>query len=89
MALPNILPLSQTDGCLCRVCLTAKLKAYIETISTLPIEEQLALAQPFKHSNTIEGLDYDIENGLLVMNRWAHLKRGSCCGNGCRHCPYS
>jgi hypothetical protein len=28
------------------------------------------------------------ENGLLVYTAAYHLKRGSCCGSGCRHCPY-
>ncbi|XP_060069882.1 uncharacterized protein LOC132549914 [Ylistrum balloti] len=23
-----------------------------------------------------------------VMTRYAHLKRGKCCGSACRHCPY-
>jgi hypothetical protein len=23
-----------------------------------------------------------------VMTKWAHLKRGYCCGNGCKHCAY-
>jgi hypothetical protein len=23
-----------------------------------------------------------------VMTRYSHEKRGKCCGNGCRHCPY-
>lgn len=32
--------------------------------------------------------DYYIENGLLVYTAAYHLKRGSCCGSGCRHCPY-
>ncbi|WP_409479814.1 cysteine-rich CWC family protein [Pseudobdellovibrio sp. HCB154] len=27
-------------------------------------------------------------NGLMVFSRHYHLKRGYCCGNGCRHCPY-
>jgi hypothetical protein len=36
----------------------------------------------------IEGEDYYIEAGLLVFTRRFHLKRGSCCGSGCRHCPY-
>lgn len=27
-------------------------------------------------------------NGLMVMTAAYHLKRGYCCGNGCRHCPY-
>jgi hypothetical protein len=28
------------------------------------------------------------ENGLLVYTAAYHLKRGSCCGSGCRHCRY-
>ena len=32
--------------------------------------------------------DYYIENGLLVFTAAWHLKRGYCCGNACRHCPY-
>jgi len=28
------------------------------------------------------------ENGLLVYTAAYHLQRGSCCGSGCRHCPY-
>jgi hypothetical protein len=33
--------------------------------------------------------DFYFENGLLVFTRQYHLKRGVCCGSGCRHCPYS
>ena len=36
----------------------------------------------------IKGLDYYIENGCWVFTSWSHLKRGYCCGSGCRHCPY-
>lgn len=37
----------------------------------------------------IEGEDYDIDkNGLLVFTAKYLWDRGSCCGNGCRHCPY-
>ncbi|MFM8436056.1 MAG: DUF5522 domain-containing protein [Planctomycetia bacterium] len=32
--------------------------------------------------------DFYLENGLLVYTAAYHLKRGSCCGSGCRHCPY-
>jgi hypothetical protein len=28
------------------------------------------------------------ENGLLVFTKEYHLKRGYCCKNACRHCPY-
>ncbi|MES2803536.1 MAG: cysteine-rich CWC family protein [Bdellovibrionota bacterium] len=27
-------------------------------------------------------------NGLMVFSQAYHLKRGCCCGSGCRHCPY-
>ena len=30
----------------------------------------------------------DPRTGYVVMTELAHLDRGSCCGNGCRHCPY-
>lgn len=33
--------------------------------------------------------DYSFENGLLVFTAAHHLKRGFCCGSGCRHCPYA
>ncbi|MEI6256160.1 MAG: DUF5522 domain-containing protein [Planctomycetota bacterium] len=33
--------------------------------------------------------DSYFENGLLVYTATYHLKRGFCCGSGCRHCPYS
>lgn len=32
--------------------------------------------------------DFYWENGLMVFTRQYHLKRGYCCGSGCRHCPY-
>nr|WP_299418236.1 DUF5522 domain-containing protein [uncultured Emticicia sp.] len=33
--------------------------------------------------------DYYYENGSLVFTSQYHLKRGYCCKNGCRHCPFS
>jgi hypothetical protein len=35
-----------------------------------------------------EEKDFYFENGLIIMTEAYHLKRGSCCGNKCRHCPY-
>ena len=32
--------------------------------------------------------DFYIENGIYVFTKEFHLRRGSCCGNGCRHCPF-
>jgi hypothetical protein len=36
----------------------------------------------------VEGLDYYIEGGLMVFTAYYLSRRGYCCANGCRHCPY-
>jgi hypothetical protein len=28
------------------------------------------------------------ENGFIVLTKIFHERRGYCCGNRCRHCPY-
>jgi hypothetical protein len=40
------------------------------------------------HKTAAAQPDSYFENGLLVYTAAYHLKRGSCCGSGCRHCPY-
>jgi len=30
----------------------------------------------------------DPDSGYTVLTSKAHLKRGTCCGNACRHCPF-
>jgi hypothetical protein len=32
--------------------------------------------------------DFYWEHDRMVLTEQYHLRRGSCCGNGCRHCPY-
>jgi hypothetical protein len=36
----------------------------------------------------LEPEDYYYEGEYLVFTAAYHLKRGSCCGSGCRHCPW-
>lgn len=45
-------------------------------------------AKARESSKVIEGVDYYFEDGLMVLTAHFLLKRGYCCGNGCRHCPY-
>ena len=33
--------------------------------------------------------DFYFESGLVVFTAEYHLRRGYCCGNNCRHCPYA
>jgi hypothetical protein len=37
---------------------------------------------------TLEPEDYYFDGPALVFTETYHLKRGYCCGSGCRHCPY-
>ncbi|WP_301922063.1 DUF5522 domain-containing protein [Ferruginibacter sp.] len=40
--------------------------------------------------NMVEGTDfYYNEQGYVVFTAAWHLQRGSCCGNGCKHCPFN
>jgi hypothetical protein len=38
--------------------------------------------------NKLLTTDFYYENGYRVMTESYHRRRGTCCGNGCRHCPY-
>jgi biotin synthase-like enzyme len=39
-------------------------------------------------SNLKEDIDYYKEGDRVVFTTLFHLKRGNCCGNGCKYCPY-
>ena len=36
----------------------------------------------------VENVDYYFEKGLMVLTAHFLKKRGFCCENNCRHCPY-
>jgi len=36
----------------------------------------------------VEDLDFYFENGFMVLTEHFLRKRGYCCDNKCRHCPY-
>ncbi len=35
-----------------------------------------------------QGKDYYLEDGRIIMTERYLIKRGTCCGSGCRHCPF-
>lgn len=41
-----------------------------------------------KQETLKEDVDYYFEDDLMVLTAHYLLKRGYCCGNGCRNCPY-
>jgi hypothetical protein len=36
----------------------------------------------------VENEDYYMDRGRMVFTGRYHLRRGYCCEQGCRHCPY-
>ena len=45
-------------------------------------------ATPRDGAPLLEPEDYYMEGPYMVFTAAYHLKRGYCCGAGCRHCPY-
>ena len=46
------------------------------------------VASPDNPNSLVEGTDYYFEGGLMVLTEDYLRRRGYCCKNGCRHCPY-
>lgn len=42
-----------------------------------------------KMEEQVDGPDFYVEEGRVVFTRSCHLRRGVCCGSGCRHCPFT
>jgi hypothetical protein len=89
-ALPAIMPLDLDQDCRCRPCLIQAILERIELgVKLKGVAEMVELARPYRdQAELIEGLDYTIEDGNTVFTSWYHLKRGTCCENDCRNCPY-
>jgi len=48
----------------------------------------MSIDQKDSNENPTPRPDFYIENGLYVFTEAYHLKRGHCCENACRHCPW-
>ena len=43
----------------------------------------------FSNRPNLDGQDYYLsEEGYIIFTESYHLKRGYCCQNSCKHCPY-
>jgi len=51
-------------------------------------EAPLKADSPKPEPMPLEPGDYYMEGPNMVFTAQYHLKRGYCCGSGCRHCPY-
>ena len=58
--------------CICRRCVVAARRAEAKT-------------RPLPNAHTG---DFYTDDGRVIFTEQYHRKRGYCCGNGCRHCPF-
>jgi Family of unknown function (DUF5522) len=52
-----------------------------------PMAAARPIAPPLQPMALQDG-DFYLEGGHMVFTAAYHLRRGYCCGNRCRHCPY-
>jgi hypothetical protein len=68
----KVQPESRNKACICRDCVTQFHRNNRQQAAPLKV---------------LPG-DFYFEQGLIVFTAAYHLRRGYCCGSGCRHCPY-
>jgi hypothetical protein len=68
----QVSPELQNNACLCRDCV---------------MKFHRAKANGGTSPKILPG-DFYFDGGLMVFTAAFHLRRGYCCDNGCRHCPY-
>jgi hypothetical protein len=91
MQYPKILK-AEDGSCLCNVCLHKVMVERTEEIAAC-ITHELAnreneVRELGKANHLIEDIDYYMDGVFFVFTKWFHLRKGYCCNNNCRHCPY-
>jgi len=89
-AYPIIIPLDLQQDCQCSECLGKKIGLKLDDfIKSKPLHVAIEEAGKYKIGDElIKHIDFTIEKGNYVFSKWYLLKRGFCCGNDCRNCPY-
>ncbi len=90
---PKLMDLDDAKTCLCAKCLELALAKKIldnnKQLSSEQMKEVGALGEP---EQLIQDLHYTMEivkgKRLMMLSKWYLLRRGYCCDNGCRNCPY-
>jgi hypothetical protein len=68
--------------------MSAKINNNIKTIPNKVSAALFKLKNIMKEFKFIEGEDYYLENGEIILTPKYLKKRGKCCSSKCRHCIY-
>jgi len=86
-AYPPLLAAGAATDCLCPNCLHGRVaeavEAFVADYAAGKVENT-APRYDCDPKQLLEGIDYYLERGRYVFTTWYHLKRGVCCGSGCR-----
>ncbi len=79
------------SACLCRTCLEtiAEISRSLDGTEVILAEVRTAIVTNRIDQNAEAVADFYLDDlGNTVFTAAYHLRRGNCCQNGCRHCPY-
>lgn len=74
-------------ACLCQSCLRTVAQPTHQEEEPPEVRKTPVLPESSHLASNEEDYYHD-QNGNLVFTADYHLRRGTCCGNGCRHCPF-
>jgi hypothetical protein len=80
---------NEDQDCLCPKCLRQAIQGLSGTFtSTAKSVQPLRQAVLNPQYSLLEEQDYYLEAEMIIFTARYHLRRGYCCENRCRHCPY-
>ena len=79
---------NKNQDCFCPKCLREAIQKVQYGSSKAEGLLPTAFADLNPSSSLVEGEDYYLAGEALVFTALYHLRRGYCCENNCRHCPY-
>ena len=84
--LPHVGVVASPDqDCLCPECLAVAIERLKSGGRNKDLTTKRGVSSP---PSLVEGDDYYVEGAAIVFTASYHLRRGYCCENRCRHCPY-
>lgn len=52
-------------------------------------KDEILKTPHYKETGLLENIHYYLEGERVIFTSLFHIQRGSCCGSGCRNCPYT